>query len=223
MKMLTQLATALAVTLATTALSTAWAEATLNVGDNVVVTAINGQTIKKSIFKDAQRVFRLEGGKHLITAKYERLYDLRHDEHDIVRSGEITVPAMLQDNKTYLLAMPDQPQKYPQAKQYAEKPTLTLSYNGQVLASQQGVKDPNQGIFGSIGGALGGILGLSDTNQTIKAQAIQVQGQQGYTQPNLNSTTVNTPNQSVLDQFLQVWLQANPAERNKIRTWVSEN
>lgn len=222
----------------------AFAQVTLNVGDNVVVTAINGQEVKTSMFRDPVRTFTLEPGQHVITAKYQRLYDLRGDEHDILRSDNISIPVELQDNRTYTLVMANQPEAYRRAKDYAKKPTLALvDSNSQTIASQQAQGSSDGGIFSGLGSALGGIFGghsnaVESNQQTINA----LEGKSGSSIPALapqanpaatngvavtsnatatTSTNVNAnANMDTLDQFMNLWLKATPAEREKIRQWV---
>lgn len=52
------------------------AAVTVLVDDNIKVTAINGQEIKQSVFQPSTKTFTLQPGQHVITAKYDRLYNL---------------------------------------------------------------------------------------------------------------------------------------------------
>ena len=76
------------------------AAVTLVVDDHIKVTAINGQELTQSLLQPLTKSFTLQPGKHVITAKYDRLYDLRRDEHDYLRSGNVSVAAELADNQT---------------------------------------------------------------------------------------------------------------------------
>lgn len=102
------------------------AEVTLLVDDHIKVTAINGQEVQQSAFQPLTKKFTLQPGQHAITAKYDRLYDLRRDEHDYLRSGNVSVTAELADNQTYHLTMPNQPEEYAAAKEYAKRPILAV-------------------------------------------------------------------------------------------------
>lgn len=192
------------------------AQVTLNVGENTIVTAINGQEVKNSLFAEPKRVFQLEAGKHVITAKYERLYDLRGDNHDVLRSNNISLPVELSDNQNYELVMANQPEYYPEAKEYAKQPTLAIRQNGQVLASQQTTDSDNKGIFSGIGNALGGMFGgnkaVQANQQTITALGTSLPATQALSQKSDNT----------LDQFMQLWLTASPEEREKIRQWIQK-
>ncbi len=207
----------------------ALANVTLNVGDNTVVTAINGQEVKNGLFSEPQRKFDLQAGKHVITAKYTRLYDLAGDNHDILRSSNISLPVELADNQTYTLTMANQPEAYASAKEYVKKPTLALVQNGNIIASQQSTDiNSGSGIFAGLGNALGGVFGggnkaVASNQQTINA----LQGQSPNTIAAIQpvATTTNTATVSsadTLDQFMNLWLKATPAEREKIRQWVQK-
>ena len=209
----------------------AQAEVTLLVDDYIKVTAINGQEVSQSPFQPLIQSFTLQPGQHAITAKYDRLYNLPRDEHDYLRSGNISVVATMSDNQTYRLTMPNQPDDYSAAKEYAEQPTLAVQQNNTVIASQQSMAGNNGGIFSGLGKAIGGIFGGSGDAEMQNQRAIAAIGQPNSTvQTNVSApiayttTPVNTVNSSTntLDQFMQLWLQATPDEREKMRQWAEK-
>lgn len=209
----------------------AQAAVTLLVDDNIKVTAINGQEIKQSAFKPLTKQFTLQPGKHVITAKYDRLFDFRNDDHDYLRSGNISVAAELQDNQTYTLVMPGQPEGYQEAKKYADNPTLAVQQGNSVIASQKSTAGSNGGIFSGLTKAVGGIFGGSGDAQMANQRAIAslektgtVNGSAAIPAIQTSNTQVVTPasNASTLDQFMQLWLKATPEERAKIRQWIQE-
>lgn len=209
----------------------AQAAVTLLVDDNIKVTAINGQEIKQSAFKPLTKSFTLEPGKHVITAKYDRLFDLRRDEHDYLRSSNISVAADLQDNQTYKLVMPGQPNDYPAAKEYVKQPTLAVQLGSQVVASQKSVGNSEGGIFSGLTSALSGVFGGRDNAQQANQQAIASLEQTGSINNTAAIPAIQTSNSqavtpvnnvSTLDQFMQLWLKATPDERTKIRQWIKE-
>lgn len=241
--------TCAAVSLLMMSSASVFAKATVVVGDNTVVTAINGQEVKTGLFSRAQRSFNLEPGKHVITAKYTRLYNLRTDDHDILRSSNISLPITLADNQTYTLIMANQPDAYAEAKQYIKKPTLALMQGNTVIASEQATSENNSSIFSGLGKALGGVFGGDNNAVKSNQQAIQaLDNNNNVTIPainqsnnattavtpapsvvNTNTVTSNTPNNTIngissdtLDQFMQLWLKATPAEREKIRQWIKK-
>ena len=211
------------------------AAVTLVVDDNIKVTAINGQELKQSLLQPLTKEFTLQPGKHVITAKYDRLYNLRRDEHDYLRSGNISVAADLADNQTYRLTMPNQPEDYAAAKKYAERPSLAIQHNNTVVASQQSLGGTDSSIFSGLGKALGGVFGGGGDAELQNQQAIAALGQPAVTnQSTINSgvavsnshtvtpATSTTQFASTLDQFMQLWLNATPAEREKMRQWMQK-
>ena len=205
------------------------AAVTLVVDDHIKVTAINGQELTQSILQPLTKSFTLQPGKHVITAKYDRLYDLRRDEHDYLRSGNVSVAAELADNQTYRLTMPNQPQDYTSAKKYAERPTLAIQQNNTVIASQESVGGNNNSLFSGLGKALGGVFGGSGDAELQNQRAIAALDQPSASANSIvntgatvtQTTSVNASTRT-LDQFMQIWLQASPAEREKMRQWMQK-
>lgn len=211
------------------------AAVTLLVDDHIKVTAINGQEIKQSAFQPLMKEFTLEPGQHAITAKYDRLYNLRRDEHDYLRSGNVSVTAELADNQTYRLTMPNQPEKYEAAKEYAERPTLAIQQNDKVIASQKSLSGNQGGLLSGLGKALGGVFGGADDAELQNQRAIAALDQPSVQKAAVNTGAVSSTTYTVaapvantvestnaLDKFMQVWLQATPAEREKMRQWMQK-
>lgn len=188
------------------------AEVNLVVDDNIKVTAINGNAVNTSIFQGAKKQFSLQAGTQVITAKYDRLYNFRNGDHDYLRSGNITVTANMLDNQTYQLSMPNQPEKYQDAKKYAQNPTLAIMQGGQVLASQN--NQTSGGLLSSVGSTIGSVFtgNQSAINANSQAMASLPAAANASAQPSLAST---------LDQFMSLWLKASEQERTKIRQWIS--
>ena len=205
------------------------AAVTLLVDNHIKVTAINGQELTQSVLQPLTKSFTLQPGKHVITAKYDRLYDLRRDEHDYLRSGNVSVAAELLDNQTYRLTMPNQPEDYAAAKKYAERPTLAIQQNNTIIASQESVGGNNNSLFSGLGKALGGVFGGSGDAELQNQRAIAALDQPSAsanltvnTGATVTQTTSVNASASTLDQFMQIWLQASPAEREKMRQWMQK-
>ena len=82
-----------------------------------------------------------------------------------------------------------------------------------------------------MGKAVGGVFGGSGDAEMQNQRAIAAIGQPNSTvQTNVSApiayttTPVNTVNSSTntLDQFMQLWLQATPDEREKMRQWAEK-
>ncbi len=191
----------------------AYSAVTLDVEDNIKVTAINGQAVNKGLFSRDKMHFNLQAGRHVITARYDRMFNLSRDKHDYVKSSNITVTADLADNKTYKLVMPNQPERYEQAKQYAKKPTLAIKLDGKTLASQSQQITEN-GLFAKAEQKISSLFNNNAVNDNAKVIA-------SIAQEKPQATTSNTE-KSTLDQFMQIWLKATPAERERIRAWIAK-
>jgi len=207
------------------------AAVTLTVDDYIKVTAINGQELQQSVFQPLTKEFTLEPGRHAITAKYDRLYNLRRDEHDYLRSGNVSVVVDLADNQNYRLVMLNQPEEYTAAKEYAKKPTLAIQQSGTVIASQQGMAGSQGGLFAGLGKALGGVFdGSGDAEMQNQRAIAAISPPTASAQTNTNTGAVASITQTTnmnsstdkLDQFMQIWLQATPSEREKMRQWVQK-
>jgi hypothetical protein len=201
------------------------AAVTLLVDDHIKVTAINGQEVQQSAFQPLTKKFTLQPGTHAITAKYDRLYNLRRDEHDYLRSGNVSVTAQLADNQTYRLTMPNQPEAYEAAREYAKRPTLAVEQNNTVIASQQSLGNQQGGLFSGLGKAIGGVFGGAGDAELQNQRAIAALEQPAQSSVNTGTAqpvpaAVQTGN--TLDSFMQLWLQATPAEREKIRQWIQK-
>ena len=199
------------------------AEVTLLIDDHIKVTAINGQELQQSAFQPLVKKLTLEPGQHAITAKYDRLYRLNSDEHDYLRSGNVSVTAQLADNQTYRLTMPSQPEEYKAAREYAKQPTLAVQQNNTIIASQQSTGNNQGGLFSGLGKALGGVFSGSGDAELQNQRAIASLDQPAVANQNTVQQTisVNSSN-SNLDQFMQIWLQATPAEREKMSQWIQK-
>ncbi len=195
--------------------SFAYSAVTLDVEDNIKVTAINGQAVNKGLLSRDKTHFTLQAGKHVITARYDRMFDLTRDSHDYVKSGNITVTADLQDNQSYQLVMPNQPKRYDQAKEFAKNPTLAIKLGNKVLASQSN-QLAEDGLFLK---AEQKISSLFSNNNAVNSNAKVIAS---ISQNTPQATAIPSNSQSTLDEFMKVWLKATPEERERIRAWIAK-
>lgn len=209
--------------IASLALSAAYAhaEVRLLVDDNIKVTAINGQEVRHGALQPLQKEFKLEAGRHVVTARYDRIFDLTRGDHDYLKSGNITVTADLQDNQTYQLVMPNQPNNYNAAKEYVKSPTLAVAQNGQVIAQESIVED-RTGVLSSITQSIGGMFGR-DNAVTSNQRTIAALNQAPTTAVAASSAPTQAPiARDNLDGFMQLWLNSSEEEREKIRQWIGK-
>lgn len=205
--------------IATALLATAaHAEVRLLVDDNIKVTAINGQEVRHSVLQPLKREFTLQAGRHVVTARYDRLFDLTRGDHDYLKSGNISVVADLQDNQSYQLVMPNQPNNYTAAKEFIKSPTLAIVQNGQVLA-QESITEESSGVLSSITQSIGGMFSRGDSALASNQKAIAALGQA----PAPSTPAVQQPAaKDNLDGFMQLWLNSSEEEREKIRQWIGK-
>lgn len=192
----------------------ALAKVTLLVDDHIKVTAINGETITHGLFTPVKQEFALADGQHIITARYERLFDLNKNDHDVLRSKEVTLTATLADNGVYRLVMPNQPKRYQDAKEYIKTPSLAIMQGNQVISQQSVDHTQSGGIFSGLG-SLFGERGGAAVNQQKVIEAAQA------TSPSAHHS-INSTQKSTLDAFMTLWLSASEEEREKIRQWVQK-
>ncbi|UNU73012.1 DUF2057 domain-containing protein [Moraxella nasovis] len=189
-----------------------FAKSELTVDEYIKVTAINGKEIHHGILQPLQKTFNLDAGRHIITARYDRLFDLPRGEHDYLKSNNISLSVNLADNQHYQLIMPNQPNSYSTAKEYAKKPTLAIAQNGKIIASES-TTEKRSGLLSSISGKIGGLFNQDDallSNQKAIAALNQPESQASTNQDTANN----------LDGFMQLWLNASEEEREKIRQWI---
>lgn len=203
----------------------AFAEAKLLVENYVKVTAINGKEVRHNALQPLKREFNLEAGRHVITARYDRLFDLTRGDHDYLKSANITVTADLADNQTYQLTMPNQPTHYQDAKEYIKSPTLAVSQNGQIIA-QESVTVQREGILSSLGNMFGRNDAINANQQAIASlnqnQTPTINAPTTTAGAGVSSSTSAQANKDNLDGFMQLWLNSSEEEREKIRQWVEK-
>lgn len=208
--------------LASSLISTAaLAQVQLKVDDNIKVTAINGQEVRHGLLQPLQQNFTLEPGRHVITARYDRLFNLRNNEHDYLKSGNITVTADLADNQTYQLIMPNQPNNYTAAKEYAKAPSLAVSHNGTII-TQESISETRTGILSGITGTIGGLFGRGESAVSSNQKAIAAINSQAPAPTQAPAPAPARANPDNLDGFMQLWLNASDEEREKIRQWIGQ-
>lgn len=208
----------------------AFAQVQLDVDNHIKVIAINGKEIKQGLLQPLQKQFTLDAGRHVITARYDRLFDLRNQEHDYLKSDSITLTVDLADNQTYQLVMPNQPNNYVAAQEYIKSPSLAVVQNGKIIAQENSTEN-RAGLLAGLGQTLGGIFGRNDKAVIANQQALAGISQTSTTIPAAipaaapAQTSASVPAQvksNSLDGFMQLWLNASEEEREKIRQWVQK-
>lgn len=195
------------------------AQVQLNVDDNIKVTAINGQAIHHGLLQPLQQNFTLEPGRHVITARYDRLFKLGRDDHDYLKSGDITITANLADHQTYRLIMPNQPKDYHAAKDYIKTPSLAITQYGAIITQEDTTQTKRSGLFGGITSTINNLFGRTNSATTANQEAIAAISTYNTAKPTDNHAVRADDN---LDGFMQIWLNASDEEREKIRQWIEK-
>lgn len=192
------------------------ADVSLTVGENVVVTRIDGQVISHGLLTAPKRKFVLENGVHEFSAKYKRLFELSADDHDMVRSVDLTLKADMADG-TYQLQMLDQPDVHHKAVEYAEKPTLALLHRGKVITKKTAIVGSTTGMFEGISAGVSRVIPGSSANKPVA-----IKSSPKSVKPTTSDGVTNVNTSNTLDAFMRIWLDASPLERQKIKSWVKD-
>jgi uncharacterized protein YccT (UPF0319 family) len=174
-----------------------WADAEVNVPENVIVLAIDGQdTGNTGFFSSRLTTYKLPAGEHTLTARYDRVFAVTNSENDdIVRSNGVTIRATLVDHQIYKLGWQPEPKTHEEALEFVKQPTLIIrAASGSIVASQLGAVAPTTSL---IGGVIHGIDRLAS---------------------NVMSTSSITP----LQQLQSSWQQASTEQKQQFRIWINQ-
>lgn len=175
-----------------------WADAQLRVPEGVELMAVDEQEYDSGLFAPKLKIVTLTPGAHQIIARFNQLYDLNADEHDVLKSSPVILNLEAQDQQVYTLTALDVPRDYVKAKRYAKAPLLEIrDKTGTVIVSKQGVPGQELSLMRRI-------------EKSVNAAIKQEQGETPKAPP------------TRLEQFQFIWNQANPAERSAIREWLGK-
>jgi hypothetical protein len=176
----------------------ACADATLELGDGVVVTAIDGQALNLGLFSPTKTRYVLATGSHTFGVRFEKLYDLNADDHDVVKSASVNLQAVaLADQQAYQLRLVNPPNSHHRAQQYAREPIFVLQdAQGQTVLQQQGKR----------GQASASVL--SGVNQMLGRVADGVSG----------AAVIDEP--TAMQQFKALWQAASVPERKAMLSYA---
>lgn len=176
----------------------ACADATLELGDGVVVTAIDGQALNLGLFSPTKTRYVLAAGSHVLSVRFEKLYDLNADDHDVVKSASVNLPAVaLADQQAYQLRLVNPPNSHHRAQQYAREPIFVLQdAQGQTVLQQQGKR----------GQASASVL--SGVNHMLGRVADGVSG----------AAVIDEP--TAMQQFKALWQAASVTERKAMLSYA---
>lgn len=218
MNQISKLAVALLMT--GTALSMAHAEVTLLTPEEIPVLALDDQEVNAGLLRGKTTTYKLDAGQHNITVRYEQFFQQNDGNHDILKSGAVTVPVSLQDGQTYTLKLVNPPKNFDIAKEYVKQPIIAVvDAAGNVVAQQQGVDSTPKSWLGS--GLFGRVFDLRQDTKPAKP---------AYSAPAPVAAPVSSAAPAAVSavaggnvaQLKQLWSNATQQERQQFAAWLAE-
>ncbi len=203
----------------------AFAAVTITVPEDIKVLAVNDQEVSSGFLRAAASQYKVDAGKNSISMRYVQYFEHRNGEHDIVKSGVLTLNTPeLMDGEKYTLKTVNVPTEFEAAKKYAEQPTVALfNSKQQLLVQQTGANTAQKSWLGK--GLFGTDVDLTQKKQSVNEQPSAVYpvsdkavaDSQKQKQPQ-TAASVSTADQ----QLIHIWKSASKSERQKFMTWLAE-
>jgi hypothetical protein len=201
--------------------SSVFSAITLTAPEEIVILAVNGQEVNTGLVPSTKKDYKVDAGNLTVNVRYREYFDHLNGEHDIVKSGVVTIQtANLQDNQTYRLALIDAPKNFETAKKYADQPTVALyDQNKQLVVQQTGANNEAQPWF-SGSNLISRTLDLTQKNKNnVVNQPAAVYA------PNAVVPVTSTSNSGSAvtadQQLVELWQKASKAERQKFMAWLA--
>lgn len=204
-----------------------FAAVTITAPEEIVLLAINDQEVNSGLFRTAKNDYQVDAGQVSFSVRYQQYFKHLDGEHDIVKSGVVTIEAPnLLDGQSYTLKPINVPKDYDAAKKYAEQPTIALYDQQQkLIVEQTGANNEPKAWFG------GRIFDFTRSNKAAGNQpaAVYASGstavQASAAQPTVATAAVDGQNAmpagSADQQLIQMWQRASKAERQRFMTWLA--
>ncbi|WP_445660748.1 DUF2057 family protein [Acinetobacter sp. F16] len=196
----------------------AFSAVTITAPEEIKILAVNDQEVNTGLFRSANNQYKVDAGESLISVRYTQYFEHLNGEHDIVKSGVVTLKTpLLKEGENYRLDLVNAPASFEAAKKYAEQPIIALVDKNKQLLVQQTCANTEQKPW------LGQGIFAKATDLTQKKSAPVNQPAAIYAQTtSLNSGTIVNSNHSTDQQLIQLWKSANTAERQKFMAWLAE-
>ncbi|NCI79276.1 DUF2057 family protein [Acinetobacter kanungonis] len=193
---------------------------TVTAPEEIKILAVNDQEVNTGLFRSENNAYKLDAGSSSISLRYIQYFEHMSGEHDIVKSGVVTLKTPnLQDNQTYQLALVNAPKTFEDAKKYAEQPTVALyDQKQQILVKQTGANTEQKPWLSR--SMFGGAVDLTQKN--VKAPVNQPPAVYAAPQVTAQTAQLSTQVSAVDKQLIELWKKADKTERQKFMSWVAE-
>ena len=193
---------------------------TVTAPEEIKILAVNDQEVNTGLFRSENNAYKLDAGSSSISLRYIQYFEHMSGEHDIVKSGVVTLKTPnLQDNQTYQLALVNAPKTFEDAKKYAEQPTVALyDQKQQILVQQTGANTEQKPWLSR--SMFGGAVDLTQKN--VKAPVNQAPAVYAAPQVTAQTVQLSTQASAVDKQLIELWKKADKTERQKFMSWVAE-
>lgn len=202
--------------------SSVFSAVTITAPEEIVILAVNGQEVNTGLIPSKKNTYQVDAGNLTVNVRYRQYFEHLNGEHDIVKSGVVTLQAEdLQDQRSYRLALINPPKDFDAAKKYAEQPTVALyDQNKKLVVQQTGANNEAQPWLSS--GLFGKVVDLTQKNKNNVANQPAPVYAATSAKPVEAAVTTTTNTSSTNDQqLIQLWQKASKAERQKFMAWLA--
>ncbi|ENW91968.1 YccT family protein [Acinetobacter dispersus] len=208
--------------------SSVFSAVTITAPEEIVILAVNGQEVNNGLIPSKKNNYQVDPGNLTVNVRYREYFEHLNGEHDIVKSGVVTIQAQdLQDNQSYSLGLVNAPKNFDAAKKYADQPTVALyDQNKKLVVQQTGANNEAQPWFTG-NNLLSRTLDLTQKNKNnVANQPAPVYAgttaQVAATAPVAVTTAAAVGTAKTTDQQLvELWQKASKAERQKFMAWLA--
>ena len=196
---------------------TTFSAVTITAPEEIKILAVNDQEVNTGLFRAKNNQYKVDAGKNSLSVRYNQYFEHLNGEHDIVKSGVITLTTpLLKDGESYALNLVNAPTNYETAKKYAEQPVIALfDQNKKILVQQTGANTQqkpwlSQSLFGKV------------TDLTQKKSIPLNQPAPVYSQTSVTESVEDHSISTTDQQLIQLWKKSSKIERQKFMNWLGE-